>query len=397
MPTIKGVRERARAEITAEITAEARRQLAVEGAAGLSLRAVARELGMVSSGDLPLRRQPRRAADVADHRGLRRARRRGRGGGRSGVGEPAAGGPVRRGRGGRAPWAVANPHEYALVYGSPVPGYAAPADTIGPASRVTLGARRHRRRRPPGRLARAAAGGPVGDRPATPCEPTSTGPAPALDVDLPDDVLVARAGGVDPAVRPRQLRAVRPDPQRRSSAHDELLDATAATMAHRRSACPGCLSAVGRSDGGEGAVDQLGGEVGDVEGGAACGRRRPKPDADELAARRRRPGGARRAAGGRRRTRPGRPPPRASSAAALTAPAGIEGGEDGAGAEEVLDGRPHRARRPGRSPLATTAIGPPAASSRARRAVAVALRKQPARTSAAPWSRARRRERGAVR
>ena len=50
MPTIKGVRERARAEITAEITAEARRQLAVDGATGLSLRAVARELGMVSSG-----------------------------------------------------------------------------------------------------------------------------------------------------------------------------------------------------------------------------------------------------------------------------------------------------------------------------------------------------------
>ena len=50
MPTIKGVRERARAEITAEITAEARRQLAVEGPTGLSLRAVARELGMVSSG-----------------------------------------------------------------------------------------------------------------------------------------------------------------------------------------------------------------------------------------------------------------------------------------------------------------------------------------------------------
>ena len=50
MPTIKGARERARAEITTEITAEARRQLAVEGPTGLSLRAVARELGMVSSG-----------------------------------------------------------------------------------------------------------------------------------------------------------------------------------------------------------------------------------------------------------------------------------------------------------------------------------------------------------
>jgi hypothetical protein len=34
-------------------------------------------------------------------------------------------------------WALVNPSLYALVYGSPVPGYAAPADTIGPATRVT--------------------------------------------------------------------------------------------------------------------------------------------------------------------------------------------------------------------------------------------------------------------
>ena len=33
-------------------------------------------------------------------------------------------------------WALANPNEWALIYGSPVPGYVAPADTIGPASRV---------------------------------------------------------------------------------------------------------------------------------------------------------------------------------------------------------------------------------------------------------------------
>ena len=33
-------------------------------------------------------------------------------------------------------WALAHPHEYALVYGSPVPGYAAPEATIGPAGRV---------------------------------------------------------------------------------------------------------------------------------------------------------------------------------------------------------------------------------------------------------------------
>ncbi|MGG8405783.1 helix-turn-helix domain-containing protein, partial [Streptomyces sp. 12297] len=49
MTTVRGARERARIEITAAIKDEARRQLAAEGAAKLSLRAVARELGMVSS------------------------------------------------------------------------------------------------------------------------------------------------------------------------------------------------------------------------------------------------------------------------------------------------------------------------------------------------------------
>jgi AcrR family transcriptional regulator len=35
-------------------------------------------------------------------------------------------------------WALAHPHEYALIYGSPVPGYRAPEATIGPAARVPL-------------------------------------------------------------------------------------------------------------------------------------------------------------------------------------------------------------------------------------------------------------------
>src|SRR5215472_2336431 len=45
----QGQPERARAELTREIKEEARRQLAEVGGNGLSLRAVARELGMVSS------------------------------------------------------------------------------------------------------------------------------------------------------------------------------------------------------------------------------------------------------------------------------------------------------------------------------------------------------------
>ncbi len=40
--------------------------------------------------------------------------------------------------GGVRRWALHHPAEYALVYGSPVPGYAAPQDTIGPATRVSL-------------------------------------------------------------------------------------------------------------------------------------------------------------------------------------------------------------------------------------------------------------------
>src|SRR6058998_959131 len=49
MSAARTARERARAELTREIKDEARRQLADVGADGLSLRAVARELGMVSS------------------------------------------------------------------------------------------------------------------------------------------------------------------------------------------------------------------------------------------------------------------------------------------------------------------------------------------------------------
>jgi AcrR family transcriptional regulator len=35
-------------------------------------------------------------------------------------------------------WALENQHEYALLYGSPVPGYAAPEDTIEPATRPVV-------------------------------------------------------------------------------------------------------------------------------------------------------------------------------------------------------------------------------------------------------------------
>src|SRR5437899_10584130 len=46
---LRAARERTRAEITREILAAARRHLATDGASGLSLRAIARELGASSS------------------------------------------------------------------------------------------------------------------------------------------------------------------------------------------------------------------------------------------------------------------------------------------------------------------------------------------------------------
>jgi len=137
MPTAKGVRERARAEITGEIVAAGRRQLATDGAAALSLRAVARELGMVSSA---VYRYVASRDDLLtlliieayDTLGAAVETAAAPGRGRTSAGRfVAAGRAVRT-------WAVAHPHEYALLYGSPVPGYEAPQDTIGPASRTTL-------------------------------------------------------------------------------------------------------------------------------------------------------------------------------------------------------------------------------------------------------------------
>jgi AcrR family transcriptional regulator len=132
-----GVRARVRAEHTEQIKAIARRHLAEEGAAALSLRAVARELGMVSSA--VYRYFPSRddllTALIVDAFDA--------------VGQAAEDGDAACARDdlpGRwlaiaravRSWAATNPHEYALVYGSPVPGYAAPTDTVDPAARVSL-------------------------------------------------------------------------------------------------------------------------------------------------------------------------------------------------------------------------------------------------------------------
>lgn len=139
MTAIKGARERARGEITAAIKDEARRQLAAEGAAKLSLRAVARELGMVSSAlyrYFPSRDDLLTALILDAYNALGQAAETALAGRR---GSAAAAAPTARWtavcRAVRE-WALAHPHEYALIYGSPVPGYHAPRATAEPAGRV---------------------------------------------------------------------------------------------------------------------------------------------------------------------------------------------------------------------------------------------------------------------
>jgi AcrR family transcriptional regulator len=129
-------RERARAEITAEILDAGRRHLAIEGGAGLSLRAIARDLGMASSAvyryvasrDELLTRL---IIDAYDSLGAAAEAREGKQDRADLVGRWSAICVAVR------EWAVTNPNEYALIYGSPVPGYVAPLDTIAPASRVS--------------------------------------------------------------------------------------------------------------------------------------------------------------------------------------------------------------------------------------------------------------------
>jgi AcrR family transcriptional regulator len=122
--------------MTEEIKTVARRHLALDGA-NLSLRAVARDLGMVSSAVyryFPSRDELLTALIIDAYNAVGEAVERA---------EAAVDRADLTGRWfavGRAvrSWALSHPHEYALIYGSPVPGYRAPVDTVAPASRLTL-------------------------------------------------------------------------------------------------------------------------------------------------------------------------------------------------------------------------------------------------------------------
>ena len=135
MTASRTARERARAELTREIKESARRQLAGVGAHGLSLRAVSRELGMVSSAlyrYFPSRDHLLTALIVDAYNAI---------GDAAEAGDDPRADPPARWQGvwdATRAWARQHPHEYALIYGSPVPGYQAPQDTTGPAARVAL-------------------------------------------------------------------------------------------------------------------------------------------------------------------------------------------------------------------------------------------------------------------
>jgi len=132
--TAPSIRARIREELTSEIKAVARRQLATEGA-NLSLRAIARELGMVSSAVyryFPSRDDLLTALIIDCYNELGEVAEQAVTSAEGGLLEKwlAYAHAIRD-------WALAHPADYLLIYGTPVPGYQAPPDTVGPASRTT--------------------------------------------------------------------------------------------------------------------------------------------------------------------------------------------------------------------------------------------------------------------
>lgn len=130
-----GKRQETRGQIESRIVELGRQHLVDRGAAGLSLRAIARELGMVSSAvyryvssrdELLTLLLVDAYSDLAETVDLAR----------DAQGELWSDDVVAIARAARQ-WAVAHPAQWALLYGSPVPGYHAPPErTVGVGTRV---------------------------------------------------------------------------------------------------------------------------------------------------------------------------------------------------------------------------------------------------------------------
>lgn len=135
--TARSARERVREEMTAEILAVAREHLAKEGAAALSLRSVARDLELAPSAlyryfngrDALLSALIMTAYESLATAAERAADRVERSGGSDAERWLAAPRAMRQ-------WALEHPYEWGLIFGTPVPGYEAPRDTVVPYARV---------------------------------------------------------------------------------------------------------------------------------------------------------------------------------------------------------------------------------------------------------------------
>ncbi|WP_395574185.1 TetR/AcrR family transcriptional regulator [Streptomyces sp. BK79] len=120
-------RERYRGQVRAEIKEYAREQIATAGASALSLNAIAKRMGM--SGPALYRYYAGRDELITDlirdaYRSLADTFRAAAGSGADLAGLAHA----------LRSWALADPQRYFLVYGTPVPGYHAPADITDIAS-----------------------------------------------------------------------------------------------------------------------------------------------------------------------------------------------------------------------------------------------------------------------
>jgi AcrR family transcriptional regulator len=142
MAAPRTARDRIRAELTQEILQVAKMHLARDGAAALSLRSIARDLEMAPSAlyryfsgrDALLTALILEAysslADAAEA-AADRAARAARNGGVPGATERWS--MVLRCM---RSWALEHPHEWGLIFGSPVPGYHAPEATVVPYVRL---------------------------------------------------------------------------------------------------------------------------------------------------------------------------------------------------------------------------------------------------------------------
>jgi AcrR family transcriptional regulator len=128
VPASTNARARVRAELTREIKEAARAELVDSGAAGLSVRAVARRVDMVPSALYRYfdGRDALLTALIVDAYGsiAEAAEAADRDAGPSPGARWLAVGRAVRG------WARAHPSEWSLVYGSPVPDYDAPPETL---------------------------------------------------------------------------------------------------------------------------------------------------------------------------------------------------------------------------------------------------------------------------